>query len=178
MALITITEALAELKTLASRIEKKRNSVNRYFARDGQMKDPLADELPGGTKEFVKRERQAIGDLEERIIRIRVRIQAANVATALEVNGVTRTIGEWLAFRREVAQGRKGFLDVMAGHLNAVRMEAKKAGRAVSTEERPADVVIAVSETELAAEIEAHATLMGTLDGRLSLINATTTIDV
>src|SRR5579863_1653454 len=66
MRQLTITEALAEIKTINKRLESKRESVRNYIARDVRVRDPLEKE--GGSAEFIKRERQAIIDLEERIV--------------------------------------------------------------------------------------------------------------
>ena len=96
-----ITEALAEIKTIAARTIKKREAIMRYFSRDSRFRDPL--EADGGSKEFVKRERQAIKDLEERLVKIRSAIQAINLRTSLAVNGTTRTVSEWLNWRREIS---------------------------------------------------------------------------
>lgn len=69
MAKSTITEALAELKTINARLETRRQNVGQYLMRDARLKDPL--ETDGGSVEYVTRERQAIKDLEERIVQIR-----------------------------------------------------------------------------------------------------------
>ena len=71
----TITEALAELKTLGKRIEKKRESVAMFLTRQDGLKDPL--EKDGGSVEFIKRERQAVKDLEQHHVNIRLAIQRA-----------------------------------------------------------------------------------------------------
>ena len=98
-----ITEALGELKTIGKRITKKQEAVMRYFARQANVLDPLAKELDGGSTAFISRERQAIGDLHDRLVQIRVGIQRANLDNSLEVGGRSRTIAEWLTWRREVS---------------------------------------------------------------------------
>ena len=62
MSKLTITEALAEIKTIEKRIDKKRQSLQPYIARMDGVKDPL--EKSGGSAAFIKAERQAIGDLQ------------------------------------------------------------------------------------------------------------------
>lgn len=178
MSKLSITESLAEVKTCMARIDKNREAVMRYFSRDGRLRDPL--EADGGSKEFVRRSRQAIKDLEERVVKIRSAIQQANLSIPLTVNGHTRTVSEWLNWRREISAKSKGFLNQMAQGLTQVRQSAVRQGMAVTDKESaaPSDVVVMVNEQELSRDIEEMETVLGTLDGKLSLLNATTTIDV
>lgn len=53
---ITITEALAEIKTIGKRIDSKKQFVTSHLARQDGVKDPL--EKDGGSAELLKRERQ------------------------------------------------------------------------------------------------------------------------
>ncbi|MCI0429563.1 MAG: hypothetical protein L0210_03335 [Rhodospirillales bacterium] len=175
---ITITEALAELATLQKRIEKKRESVRQYLARQEQLKDPL--EREGGSRTYIERERQSIRDLEERIIRIRQNVQAANIANQLTVLGQSRTIAEWLIWRRDIMEGQRKFLASLNLSIQSVRTDAMRKGLAVVAGEgsKPTDVIINVNEAALQSEIELLEELVGTLDGALSLINATTHIEI
>src|SRR3954451_8770915 len=108
MAQITITEALAELKTIDKRIEKKREFVLTYLLRQEMFKDPL--EKDGGSVSAIKRETQAIHDLEERKIVIRRAIQQANERNSIAVGKQARSIADWLVWRREVAPIQQQFL--------------------------------------------------------------------
>src|SRR5262244_3974058 len=122
----TITEALQELKTINKRLEVKRQSLMQYIARDSRIKDPL--EREGGSVEFIRRERQAVGDLEQRIITIRTAIQATNLKTPLTIGGSSRSVAEWLTWRREVSAGSKNFLNTMVSVIRNVRAEVQKKG--------------------------------------------------
>ena len=176
---MTITEALAEVKTINARLEKKRESIMRYFSRDARLKDPLTED--GGSHTFVRRERQGIADLEERVISIRSAIQAVNLNTRLTVAEKTRSIADWLVWRREISEGAKTFLAQMTSTLNTVRQEASRRGYTLSEKDsdRPAqEIFVAVNESQLAAEVEGMETLLGDLDGKLSLVNATTFVEV
>lgn len=42
---ITITEALAEIKTVAKRIEKKRDFIRAYLSRQEGVRDPLEKQV-------------------------------------------------------------------------------------------------------------------------------------
>jgi len=178
MSRLTITEALAEIKTTNARILKKREAVMRYFARDAAMRDPL--EADGGSKEFIKRERQAIGDLEERIVQIRTAIQTANLGNTLQVGDKSRTVQAWLNWRRDISNGHKGFLGQMAAHVSQVRQQAVRQGKTVTDKETSSqgEVLVMVNEQDLARQIESLEETLGTLDGKLSLFNATQLVDL
>lgn len=180
MAKTTITEALAALKTAQSRIEKKQAAVLQYLGRDARLRDPMEKE--GGSAEFVRRERQAIADLQAQIVKTRVAIQAANLATSLTVEGETRTLAEWLTWRRECSEKQSAFLDRLTGTLAVLRQQAAQRGQAVKADGDqnavPGDVIVSLSEAKLAEDVERHTTVLGVLDGKLSLLNATTMIDV
>lgn len=175
---MTITEALAEIKTLTKRIAKKREFVDRYLWRQEGNKDPL--EKDGGSPEVLRRERQAIADLEQRIVDIRRAITYANLATDISVNGTTRSIYDWLTWRREVADGQRGFVSRVQSRITQMRQDAAQQQIKVveGRGENLTDVVVNVNEAELAEEAERLEEYLGTLDGLLSLKNATVTIDV
>lgn len=178
MSQMTITEALAELKTLAKRIEAKRAFVGQNLFRQEMLRDP--HEKDGGSVEVVKRERQAISDLEERGVSIRRAIADANFKTNITVSGMTKSIHDWLVWRREVAPGRKEFLKKVSSAIAGVRQEMQKKGLqfATGTDNKPTDIIVHLTETAVAEELETLETILGTLDGQLSLKNATVTVDV
>lgn len=176
----TITESLAELKTIAKRIEKKREFITANIGRFEMNKDAL--EKDGGSVSAIQREQQAILDLQERSIAIRRAIQHANTDTQITVEGFTRSIADWLVWRREIAPSQKSFYSQIRNGISNVRNEAKKRDSRVvesSADARDAkDVIIHISEAQLAKDIEQLETILGTLDGQLSLKNATIVIEV
>jgi hypothetical protein len=180
----TITEALQELKTLQARLLKKRAAILGFLARDSRIKDPLEKEQ-GGSQGWIERERQAIADLETRVVMLRTAIQTANLNTPCEVGKVTRSVAEWLTWRREISDGSKAFLNSMSNQINKVRADLQGRNRNVGlaiaqagAESAPPDVVVTLNERKLLTEQELMEEMLGDLDGRLSLLNATTTIDV
>ena len=184
---LTITEALQEIKTLVARIQKKRESVKPYLLRDSRIKDPF--EKDGGVEKFIREERQSIGDLEARIISIRTQIQASNLNSSLTIGDCTRSVAEWLTWRREISKGQKDFLQVIWSSIQATRQQVQqKGGRVVTNgtapgsaaydQNTPPEVIVGVDEQGLLKEIEGMEETLGVLDGRLSLFNATTTIDI
>lgn len=178
-ARLTITEALAETKTIKKRIEKKWAHVTQYLYRQDSFRDPL--EADGGSRVAIQRERQAIGDLLERMVSIRRAIAHANDVTSIEIDGEGRTISEWLTWRREVAPGLKTSLDQINARLAQVRRDAAQKTVPVRADGAPAiggnDVIVNVDEAGLARDIEHIETVLGTLDGKLSLLNATTFVE-
>lgn len=179
MTSLTITEALAEIQTVGKRLAKKRDFVAEYLARQEGLKDPLVNE--GGSVQAIARERQAIRDLEERIVAIRRAIQRANGEHSIAVGGETRSVADWLVWRREIAANQAAFVTQLRQRIQAVRREAQTKGFAVTSaaEARAlTDVIINVDEGELAAEAERLETIVGELDGQLSLKNATIVVDV
>lgn len=177
---MTITEALAEIKTIGKRLEKKRQGILQYVVRDARVKDPL--EKDGGSTTFVQQERQGIADLEGRIITIRTAIQEANLATNITVGDQTKTIAEWLTWRREVSTGSRQFLTTLNQSIQAVRAKlqtttgARLINAASEATAQPGEVVVHVDEKELAGSIEGMEQILGDLDGKLSLLNATTVL--
>lgn len=179
---MTITEALAEIKTISKRIEKKREFVLGYLFRQEGLKDPL--EKDGGSVEAIRREAQAVTDLEARIVTLRRGIARANEATSVTVNGRTHSIADWLTWRRDVAPGVQQFQGQVRSRLNLLREQAKRGGSAVigavasvSTDAKPTDYVVNIDEGGLAKDIERIEETLGILDGQLSLKNATIMIE-
>ena len=179
--MITITEALAELKTLKKRIEKKTEYVQSNILRQGCVKDPL--ESAGGQVEVIQKELQAIADLEARFVAIRIAIARANLENDLEIAGEKRSISAWLAWRREIAAGQLTRLNQVFNIIDRGAVEAKKRGsRTVPLgeegEAQRDDLVINVDIPEMRAESERLVEVMGALDGKLSLFNATIKLEV
>ncbi len=182
---MTITEALAEIKTIGKRLEKKKQAVLSNIGRDSRLKDPLE----GGSVEYVARERQAIEDLEKRIVAIRTAIQRSNLATNCTVGDNTLTVQEWLNFRREVSEKRQLFLNSLNMAIKQIREKVQReGGRVVAANvaalatvdggKPPIEILVHLDEKKLLEEQEGLEKTLGDLDGKLSLLNATTVIEV
>lgn len=182
---MTITEALAEIKTIGKRLEKKKQAVLSNIGRDSRLKDPLDDSVA-----FVKQERQAIEDLEKRIVAIRSAIQRSNLATNCTVGDNTFTVQEWLNFRREVASNRQMFLAEINQAVKNIRDKVSREGGRVSFaaaaavatsgdgDKKPIEILLHLDEKELLSQQEGLEKTLGDLDGKLSLLNATTVVEV
>ena len=179
MTQMTITEALAETKTIDKRIAKKRTFVTDYLFRQDALRDPLEKE--GGSVAAIEATRQGIGDLEKRLVDIRMAIARANSVERVAINGHDMSIAEWLVWRRELAPGVQSFLGDLRSTLSRVRSEATKKGLSISEPgeaKTASDIIVNINELGLAEEIEALEETLGVLDGQLSLKNATVMVDV
>lgn len=187
MAKLTITEALQEIKTIGKRLEKKRASLLGYLVRDFRVRDPL--EKDGGSEKFIAEERQAINDLECRIIAIRTSIQRSNLNSSITVGATGRTVAEWLTWRREVSGPQTAFLTTLTQGLTNMRNDTTKKGAkviaagsvAVNEAYSPSDppnIVVNIDERKLMSEREDLERTLGDLDGKLSLFNATTVMEL
>lgn len=175
---ITVTEALAELKTIDKRVEKKKGFVISHLLRLESMKDPL--EKDGGQAKAVAAEIQSATDLLERKVAIRQAVHAANAQTEIGIDGITKTVEGWQLWRKEVAPELQRLFGTLSQQINSTRQEAQKRGTPVSTvgQEKPGDVIVNVNEMALRQEIERIEQVLGKLDGLLSLKNATTFVEV
>src|SRR3990167_282936 len=131
MTQITITEALAELNTIGKRLEKKSQFQLDYLMRPEQVRDPL--EKDGGTVQIIFREWQAIRDLEERVIKIRREISLANHANVISIvtsnqSRTTRTIADWLVWKREVAKWHQALLAKIRAKIDQQRQQVVRSG--------------------------------------------------
>lgn len=179
---MTITEALAEIKTTEKRIAKKREFVGQHLARDERLRDPFDQD--GGSVQIVARELQAVQDLEQRRVVLRLRIQEANQRIMVVVGSMTKSLAEWLVWRREVAPNRQQFLRTVSQTLEKGRKDAQQKGMTLVGAganvqvggTQTINVFVNVNERALAEEIERLEQILGDLDGQLSLKNATETI--
>jgi hypothetical protein len=178
MTEVTITEALAELKLITSKVEKKKQFIMTYMGRQEGAKDPLAKD--GGSGKAIHAELQAINDLSNNFIKLRSAIASVNASTTVEVCGVTRTVADWLTWRRSVAPMEQGFQQSLVNQISGLRNKARQSNFRTVTHESeakdPTDVIIELDEKHLSQEIEKTQEMLDKLDGKLSLHNATTKI--
>ncbi len=172
----TISEALTNIKTIDDRIGKAVNFINNYVSRPNSMKDPLQGD--GGSKTVITKTRQSIKDLEQMKVNLRLAINRANLEKSVAVNNETKTVAEWLIWRREVADNSKKSLESIIQRVNVARSQAMKVGQKVTEEEDKGDIIVNVNELEINKQLEHMVTVLGELDGKLSVFNATTTVEV
>ncbi len=174
---MTITEALAEIKTIGKRIADKQEFINTYMCRHEGIKDPL--EKDGGSVKAIIEAQQSIWDLEQRIVELRLGIAKANETNTIRLEDEEHSIAHWLVWRREVAPNRQRNLERQMRTINDTRRQAHSKGMSVygagvtHVEAKPTDVLVNIHESQLQKEIEAMSNILGQLDGQLSLKNAT-----
>ncbi|MHA2280036.1 MAG: hypothetical protein ACXAC5_04060 [Promethearchaeota archaeon] len=173
---MTITEALAEIKTINKKLTKKREFVLAHAVRDDKLKDPLVKD--GGSEKVLGEERQSIRDLEARVVRLRSAINRSNQETSLTIGGDTRTISDWLIWKREVMPTYQRFLVQMNTRIQNERESLIYSKRNSVGEENDADLVVNLDEKALGSEAENLEEILGGLDGQLSLLNATVMVEV
>lgn len=180
---ITITEALAELKVIEKRLQKKQDTVLAHLVRQYGLRDPLEKET-GGSAGYIGREEQSFMDLAARIIVIRTAINEANMKNPVTVQGSTMTIAAWIVWKREVAPVLQKHMAALRQAINQTRMQAPKqnavvmASANVSTDAKATDWLVNIDEAKLANQIEFLEVTLAELDGQLSLKNATLTIEI
>jgi hypothetical protein len=166
------------MPTIEKRILKKQEFIKNYLYRQSVVRDP--HEKNGGSAVLIEQELQSIKDLQDRLIDIRAEIQKSNHANTITVENETRTIADWLTWRREVADNVRRFYNELSARLNNVRQDAMRKGISVSDKDAgySPDYIVNINEHELAKKIENIENVLGVLDGQLSLKNATTFIEL
>jgi hypothetical protein len=182
MTKMTITEALAEIKLINSKLEKKRVRVLDNLVRYSHQPDPFAHEA-GGSHGYLNAEVQSIAALEENIGKIRAAIMSANLLHTAEVMGKTKTIYEWLVWKRDVANNIKiFFLQVYVKskeRIEYMRKNPHTVGQpSAEVDPELSKVVPSLNYVEFSKKHEEVCDILSKLDGVLSLKNATIVVDV
>jgi hypothetical protein len=176
---LTITEALAELKTIGKRVDSKSAAMLQYVYRQEGVRDPL--EKTGGSEAYLRSESQSIRDLLARMVLLRAAISAANAATSITILSRTMTIANWLIWRREVAPIERAVLNKLSAQVASARQLAQRSGVIAAKPgeaSQAADFVINLDEAALHTQSEELTEILGTLDGQLSLKNATVLVNL
>jgi large subunit ribosomal protein L7/L12 len=178
MPTLTISEALSQIQVIDQQVAKKQQLIEAYLFRDAAVRDPLARD--GGTQPLLAREQQAITALLERKVHIRRGVQAANQQATITHEDETRSIADWLVWKREVVARRSEFLNQMRYRIEQARREMSRHAASQTGEgsSRGRDLVVHVNEKELAGELEALEERQGYLIGQFALKNATVVVDL
>lgn len=177
--MLTITEALAEVNLLKKKIQDKEQYSMAMIYRASHQQDPWIKE--GGAPTCLAQEKQAIGDLRKRLIKIRSAISKKNLETLVEINGESKCIFDWLTWRREVYQEQKQYLTRLYNEASAVTKKAQNRPEVYKNAEGE-NVLVSyiknIDEGPIKEELERIEEIFLKLDGQLSLKNATTVIDI
>ena len=122
--------------------------------------------------------------IQKRHVLIRTAIQRVNQSVEISLSGLTMPICEWLTWRKEIAPERQRFIGQVRQAILTARHQAQTKGYGVvsavatTADTKPTDILINMDEAALAREAEKLEDILGSLDGQLSLKNATVTIEV
>jgi hypothetical protein len=175
----TITEALAEIKLIDKRVEKKSEFIRANLLRFEHQPDSFAKD--GGSPEYLRRESQAITDLWTRLVKLRAAIAKANVENQITVEGVTRSISEWLAWKRDVQEDHIQHLKNVAHTLAQHKAENDRTPKFYKDDAGTTFVVKPVyniDAAEVQKQLEHIMSIKERLDGQLSLKNATIVVSI
>lgn len=177
---MTITEALAEVRLIEKKIEKGKQMVGQHVARFDHVIDPFEEQ--GGSRMVVTRELQSLHDLGERRVKIREALSEANLKTMLAIGTTTRSITGWLAWKREVAESEQRVMVQLVSqaqqHIERAQSKPTVYKEKDGEEPKLAKLILNVDISDLNAKAMAIEEILGVLDGKLSLLNATTVINV
>jgi hypothetical protein len=180
MEKITITEALSELQLIKKKAEKKAGTVLQNLTKPKHVPDQLEKE--GGSREFLRREMQAISDLNDRYVRLKGAIAKANLSNLITINSKSMFIHDWLIWKRDIAQkeisqARTIYTDVkrqMDTHQRAPQVyKDDKDGTMKLLEIEPN-----VDYSDYLKKTEELEDTFEKLDGQLSLKNATIVVEI
>lgn len=177
---MTITEGLAELKLIDSKVKKKQDAVLGNLVRFEHIPDPFEKE--GGSRSYVAKEIQSVGDLLKRHTKIRTAIAKANIESQVTINNETKSIYEWLAWKREISERETSFYrDIYAKTKSAVDQLAARPqffNDQQTGQPAFAKQIVNIDYGTSLGKSEELSDTAAKLDGILSLKNATLTIEV
>ena len=96
MTKMTITQALAAIKLTPRKIDAKMDTIKRLEILPADKRDPN-EKVVGGSAAVIASEKQAIRDLADYQMRLRLAVQEANLKNTIEVLGETRSVAYWIA---------------------------------------------------------------------------------
>ena len=175
---MTITEALAEVKLVEKKVAKKKENLLANISRIEHVPDPY--EKHGGLQVAMRSELQAIGDLDNRLVNIRGAIAKANSETMLTVGEETKSIGNWITWKREIAEKRIEMLRSIATSIKSKADHESRNPTVYKTETgevKICKVIFALDYSDIQAQYERLGDKLERIDGLLSLKNATTVVE-
>lgn len=176
---ITITEALSEINLIKKKIENKKTAILNNLAKASHVPDPY--EKQGGGFAANKAELQSIKDLSQRLTRIRGAISQANIANHISILGETKSINDWLTWKREISPLDTKFLLDLCQKTKTNLDHWSKSPQVYKDDSGNTHLVKFESNidyAEVMKESERFSDILEKLDGQLSLKNATIVIDI
>lgn len=100
MPALSITRALAEIALQKEQIVREINFVKEHVSLPANRIDPLAND--GGSQKVLQSKMQSIRDKADYVGRLRRAIAHSNAETTVEVDYITKTVEEWLIWKRDI----------------------------------------------------------------------------
>jgi hypothetical protein len=178
-AKLTITEALSEINLINKKIDDKSSAITPALILAAHAKDPYTDHGA-----YVASELQAINDLQKRLVRIRSAVQRANLDNTITIGEETKSIAEWLSWKKEVAEKAIGLFNRIRSEVTKHLTQNQSRPSVIQVQEG-ANVVSKIVEFKYAVDLqdmakrsEVLSSMFENLDGQLSLKNATIAVTI
>lgn len=178
MTRLTITEALSEINLLKKKLESARNEMRTNLIRAKHMPDTFAAE--GGLLKHNEAVMQSITDMGLRLVSIRSAIARANLANTITIGSATRSIHDWLTWRREVMEADAKCISDILARLRTHNDTASRQPQVYKDAEGTVHLIeyeLGLDIPALLKQVDAFTEVREKLDGQLSLKNATIVID-
>lgn len=179
MEKMTITEALSEVNLLKKRLDHKKKNFVPLTVKAEHAVDPYASE--GGTPAFLKKELQAIEDLQKRFVKIRAAISRANLDNVITIGERTAPIHDWLTWKREISKEETSFINSVVNGVKTAQDQVAKQPQCYDAPDGTKHLLKLTTNIDYPAFVkkqEEMSMLFEQLDGKLSLKNATILIEI
>lgn len=165
-----IIEALKELPLIEKRIAQMISDINQYASLISSEEPALGTE--DAHKKKVKGLKQKAFDLIRHYEKIKNTLEKTNCKVVVEIEGVKKTIREWITVRKDTGKLYSAVFDAFnikhaTDLLNSVRIDVTKEGVNVSLKRM-------YSEDEIKQEREKSDLIISRIDAALEVVNATT----
>lgn len=178
MEKLTITEALSEINLIKKKMKASQDEITSMLIRAEHIKDPF--EREGGSRAMIDRNMQRLSDLHSRLERIRGAILKANLTHEISIGENKKTIFDWLTWKLEVSSDFQRFV---INAYTTVKNEIERVSKNPQVwqdEEGKKHLFKVESNIDLGDWLRKQTVLteiLETLDGKLSLKNATIVIE-
>ena len=163
-----LIEAMKELKVIEKKMTKNCASITEYAACPDNERLPFGDKAAQAKE--VRGLIQSNGDLLQRYLELKKKIERTNLETVVEVNGVRYTISDLLVLKRKLAKQMVQTYNA----LNDGQARNKVAQMRRGQGEKEPIVEKFYDERDKVAGIREWDDLYHAIDSRLEVINATT----
>ena len=161
-----LIEAMKELKLIVAKISRNREETIKYSS--GLSNEKPVFETEKAQSEYVARLIQSTEDLVKRYLDLKSAIEYTNLKTKVTIHGETRSISEWLVYKRNLA-GIRHHAYQAANDSVALGRKSKDAAAL-----KDVQIVRYYDEAVMNAKLRNLIEILGSLDGTLEVINATT----